>query len=93
SGSMQEEAAALKVPCVTLRYVTDRPESVQAGVNLLAPPKNIRTILKAIAKADKNNAAMRKKNNPYGKGNSSKLIIDAIEKFEGKLIQWEHEKR
>src|SRR5256885_815626 len=32
SGGLQEEAATLGVPCAVLRTVTDRPESVQAGV-------------------------------------------------------------
>ena len=90
---MQEEIAALKVPCVTVRYVTDRPESVDAGVNLLAPPESAEAIWKKIAQAEKDNEKMRHKKNPYGAGDSSKLILDAIEKFEGKLIQWEHEKK
>src|SRR3990172_2986414 len=32
SGGVQEEAAALGVPCICLRKVTDRPESIEAGV-------------------------------------------------------------
>ena len=31
SGGLQEEAAALGVPCICLRRVTDRPESIEAG--------------------------------------------------------------
>ena len=38
SGSMQEEANILGVPCVTLRFGTDRGESLLAGGNVLAPP-------------------------------------------------------
>jgi UDP-N-acetylglucosamine 2-epimerase (non-hydrolysing) len=38
SGSMQEEMNVLGVPCVTLRYGSDRAESVLAGGNVLAPP-------------------------------------------------------
>ncbi|VVB57129.1 UDP-N-acetylglucosamine 2-epimerase [uncultured archaeon] len=92
SGSMQEEAAALHVPCVTVRYVTDRPESVEAGANVLAPPKSADEIVQVVAQAEKNHAKMAKAPNPYGDGNSSKLILDAIEKWEGKLVAWEHEK-
>ncbi len=92
SGSMQEEAAALHVPCVTARFVTDRPESVEAGVNVLAPPKSANDVMRAAYAVEEDNDEMRKKKNPYGDGNSSKLIVDAIEKFEGKLIQWEHQK-
>jgi UDP-N-acetylglucosamine 2-epimerase (non-hydrolysing) len=38
SGSMQEEMNVLGVPCVTLRYGSDRAETVLAGANVLAPP-------------------------------------------------------
>lgn len=38
SGSMQEEANTLGVPCVTLRFGSDRAESLLAGGNVLAPP-------------------------------------------------------
>lgn len=38
SGSMQEEMNILGVPCVTLRFGTDRGETLLAGSNVLAPP-------------------------------------------------------
>lgn len=38
SGGLQEEAATLGVPCAVLRDVTDRPESIEAGVAKLFPP-------------------------------------------------------
>ncbi len=38
SGSMQEEMNVLGVPCVTLRFGSDRSESIMAGGNLIAPP-------------------------------------------------------
>lgn len=92
SGSMQEETAALHVPTATIRYVTDRPESVEAGVNTLAKPiskEAILRVLEGVASA-KANERMRRRQNPYGSGNSSRLIVDAIEKFKGKMIVWEH---
>lgn len=93
SGSMQEEAAALHVPCVTVRFVTDRPESVEAGINRLAAPTCKDNILKVCDSVERDNSKMRKNKNPYGGGNSSKLILDAIENFEGKMIAWEHHKK
>ena len=38
SGSMQEEMNILGVPCVTLRFGSDRGETLLAGGNVLAPP-------------------------------------------------------
>lgn len=38
SGSIQEEVNVLGVPCVTLRFGSDRGESLIAGGNFLAPP-------------------------------------------------------
>src|SRR5262249_6398630 len=35
SGGLQEEACCLRVPCVTLRDNTERPESIEVGANML----------------------------------------------------------
>ncbi len=35
SGGLQEEAITLNIPCITLRYNTERPETVKAGGNIL----------------------------------------------------------
>ena len=36
SGGLQEEASILRVPCVTVRDSTERPETVEAAMNMLA---------------------------------------------------------
>jgi UDP-N-acetylglucosamine 2-epimerase (non-hydrolysing) len=44
SGSMQEESNIVGVPCVTVRFGSDRSETLLAGANVLAPPVNARLI-------------------------------------------------
>ena len=95
SGGMQEEACALHIPCLTLRYVTDRPESVSAGANRCVGcdkgsiVKETMGILKDKTASQK----MRAAKNPYGNGKTSQLIFDIIEKFEGKMERWESKVR
>lgn len=74
SGGVQEEASILKVPCVTLRDSTERPETVEVGANIIAGHKP-EDILNASIKMMK-----RKRNweNPFGNGKSAKKIIDAL---------------
>jgi len=36
SGGLQEEACILKVPCVTIREATERPETLEVGSNIIA---------------------------------------------------------
>lgn len=45
SGSMQEEANIVGVPCVTVRFGSDRTETILAGSNIIAPPINSRLIV------------------------------------------------
>lgn len=55
SGGLQEEASILKVPCVTIRDNTERPETIKAGINVLAGtnPKRILESAKEILRKDK----------------------------------------
>lgn len=83
SGGLQEEAITLNVPALTLRYNTERPETVTAGGNILVGSdkdvilKNANKILNDEEFAQK----MKNAKNPYGQGNSAELSIDAIEDF------------
>ncbi|MBI3331376.1 UDP-N-acetylglucosamine 2-epimerase [Candidatus Peregrinibacteria bacterium] len=78
SGSMQEEMNALGVPCVTLRFGSDRSESAMGGGNLIAPPMDAALVKKMIEFAW-DNKDMRKAPKLYGK-NVSSTCIDAVEK-------------
>lgn len=83
SGGLQEEAITLNVPALTLRYNTERPETVTAGGNILVGSNkdvildNAREILNNKEFADK----MKNAPNPYGQGNAAKKILDTIEKY------------
>jgi len=77
SGSMQEEMNVLGVPCVTLRYGSDRSEAAIAGGNLIAPPTDAK-LIKAMIEYAWDNAEMRKAPKIYGK-NVSAACIDAVE--------------
>ncbi|MBU0766797.1 UDP-N-acetylglucosamine 2-epimerase [Patescibacteria group bacterium] len=77
SGSMQEEMNVLGVPCVTLRFGSDRSESAINGGNLIAPPSNSKVIKKIVEYAW-NNDEMRKAPKIYGENVSAKCI-DAVE--------------
>lgn len=77
SGSMQEEMNVMGIPCVTLRFGSDRSESIINGGNLIAPPLDPRGI-KAIIEYAWDNKDMRNAPKLYGK-NVSAACIDAVE--------------
>jgi UDP-N-acetylglucosamine 2-epimerase (non-hydrolysing) len=77
SGSMQEEMNALGVPCVTLRFGSDRSESVINGGNVIAPPTDAR-VMKALIEFAWDNAEMRKAPKIYGR-DVSKACVDVVE--------------
>lgn len=78
SGSMQEEMNVLGVPCVTLRFGSDRSESVMNGGNTIAPPVDTKLIVRLIEYAW-DNRAMRAAPKIYG-CNVSTACIDAVER-------------
>ena len=86
SGGIQEEAPSLGKPVLVLRDTTERPEGITAGTLKLVGTNeddiyNEATILL-------NNKSeyykMSKASNPYGDGNTSKYIADAIIERYGK---------
>lgn len=92
SGSMQEEANIVGVPCVTVRFGSDRTETLLAGANVLAPPVNA-SLIAEITKWAYNNPNMRKWN-LYGQNVSEKIVdgVTRILKKEGKLFRLDHER-
>ena len=78
SGGIQEEACAMRVPCITLRDNTERPETIDVGSNLLSGANSLR-ILKCVSKMLNKN---RKWKNPFGSGKTAEKIIKIIQKNE-----------
>ncbi len=74
SGTTQEEALYFKVPCVTIRKTTERPETIEAGSNIISGlnPKNIVSSVET---------ALTLKNDweyKLGDGNTSSKVINII---------------
>ena len=83
SGGLQEEAITLDVPALTLRYNTERPETVTAGGNILVGADK-KAILENVDKiiSDKEFCEkMKNAKNPYGDGDAAIKTVDAIEKY------------
>ncbi|WP_423792269.1 non-hydrolyzing UDP-N-acetylglucosamine 2-epimerase [Methanocaldococcus indicus] len=74
SGGVQEEACILKVPCITLRDNTERPETVEVGANMLVGDSKEKLInsINIMLKKEKN------WKNPFGDGKSAKKIIKIL---------------
>jgi len=74
SGGVQEEACILKVPCITLRDNTERPETVEVGANILVGD-NKEKLIKAVE------IMLNKKRNwknPFGDGKSGEKIVKIL---------------
>jgi UDP-N-acetylglucosamine 2-epimerase (non-hydrolysing) len=77
SGGLQEEACILKVPCVTLRENTERPETIKLGCNVLAGTDRKR-IERAVSLQMKKTIRWR---NPYGDGTTGSQIARLVDSF------------
>ncbi len=82
SGGVQEEAPGLGKPVLVMRDTTERPEGVDAGtVKLIGANRD--NIVKYVSELIDDEAAynrMAEANNPYGDGQASGRICDAISK-------------
>jgi UDP-N-acetylglucosamine 2-epimerase (non-hydrolysing) len=74
SGGVQEEACIMKVPCVTLRDNTERPETLLVKSNILAG-----TNPQKIMKSAKKMLNLKKQwKNPFGNGTAAEKILKVI---------------
>lgn len=80
SGGLQEEAPSLGKPVLVLRTETERPEAVETGtVKLVGVNEDIIYNMAYQLLTDKNMyKTMAKAVNPYGDGQASKRIVQAI---------------
>lgn len=73
SGGVQEEACILKVPCITIRDNTERPETLEVGASMLyGGVDNLINSAKVMMERP------RSWRNPFGDGSASKQIISKI---------------
>jgi UDP-N-acetylglucosamine 2-epimerase (non-hydrolysing) len=74
SGGVQEEGCILKVPCVTLRDNTERPETVRVGGNVVTGVR----AADVLAGVDMMLSSPRGWTNPFGDGKSGRRILDIV---------------
>ncbi|MBM7551769.1 non-hydrolyzing UDP-N-acetylglucosamine 2-epimerase [Thalassobacillus pellis] len=83
SGGVQEEAPSLGVPVLVLRDTTERPEGIEAGTLKLAgtDEDNIFNLADELLSDANAHEVMSKASNPYGDGQASNRIAEAIRYF------------
>jgi len=74
SGGVQEEACILKVPCVTLRDNTERPEAIEVGANILAGTSPDRIVEYSTLMLGRANDW----DSPFGDGTAGRKIVEII---------------
>lgn len=93
SWSMQEEANIVWVPCVTIRFWSDRTETILSWTNIIAPPINSNLIYQ-IVKGAIANKSMIKNNHLYWENVSKKIVDEVllILKNDWKLFKFDDER-
>ncbi len=85
SGGVQEEAPFLGIPCLVLRDTTERPEGIEAGTLKLAGTE-YDTIVEMATQLLTDEAAhtqMAVAASPYGDGQASRRIVEALKHYFG----------
>ena len=79
SGGVQEEAFTLKIPTVTLRYNTERPETTLYGINVLAGADKDKIVKLALTQAERAEEVRRLSfENPLGDGQAGRRIAEIL---------------
>src|SRR5690606_25660024 len=87
SGGIQEEAPSLGKPVLVLRDTTERPEGITAGTLKLAgtDEETIYGLAKELLTDESAYKAMSQASNPYGDGQASARIVEALHTYFSKL--------
>lgn len=85
SGGVQEEAPSLGKPVLVLRDTTERPEGVKAGTLKLVgtDPERVKEEMTALLTDPDLYQKMASTRNPYGDGEASERIVQAIQHYYG----------
>ncbi len=82
SGGIQEEAPTFGCPTLVMRYETERQEGIEVGVSILVGADYEKIIKSSSEILDNDfNSTRLKAQNPYGKGDSAKIIRGIIDKY------------
>lgn len=79
SGGIQEETTYLKVPCLTLRQNTERPETTKIGTNVIAGTETD-SILRHFAVLKKKKFRIPSKIPPKWDGKTAKRVVEILVK-------------
>ncbi|MEE9379445.1 MAG: UDP-N-acetylglucosamine 2-epimerase, partial [Candidatus Lokiarchaeia archaeon] len=87
SGGIQEEASIMRVPCITLRNNTERPETLEYGSNILVG-MDMNKLKEEIFRVRANSDYLKGKatENPFGDGKSSERIVQIMKDLYNKNL-------
>lgn len=79
SGGIQEEGPSLGKPVLIMRDITERPEGLEAGVNILVGTRSEKIVTEASRRLRaETNATAAPGANPYGDGQAARRIADFL---------------
>lgn len=79
SGGLQEESCYFRVPCVTLRESTERPETLDIGANILVGTDPTRMVTAVKAQLEKKPDWV----NPFGDGTTGTRVAEIVDAYLG----------
>ena len=83
SGGVQEEAVTLKVPCITLRNSTERPETLETGYNVLVglDVDRAKKMVDKVLNGREFGTDLERAKNPLGDGRAGQRIAETLREY------------